>query len=90
MATIRQPLPMGVFGSHQDEEPATVVESRRFEPSPGLFCHVCEGALVESAARAGEWGTRTEHVLPICQAGGVFIIDGGSALQFRYAACLGK
>lgn len=61
--------------------------------SPLLACSVisvCERTLVESAARAEEWGTRTERVLPICQAGGVFIIDGGSALLFRYAACLGK
>lgn len=51
---------------------------------------LCETVLVGSEARAEEWETRTEHVLPICQAGGVFIIDGGSALLFRYAACLGK
>lgn len=35
MAATGQPLPMGVFSSNQDEEPASGLQNRRLGPSPG-------------------------------------------------------
>lgn len=79
-------FPVGFLFLSQCEEPSHVSASRKvWVLSRPRFAAVvsfpspCVSALATSEAGSlKEWGTKTEApMLPICQAGGVFIIDGG-------------
>lgn len=81
-------FPVGFLFLNQSEEPSRVSANRKVgvlsRPRFAAFVSFPSPCVsVRATSEAGslkEWGTKTEApALPICQAGGVFIIDGGSA-----------
>lgn len=78
-----------LFNLNQSEKPTICQQNRKaWALSWARFAAVVSvtsprvRVLVKAEARAQkDWGTKTgAPALPICQAGGVFIIDGGSAV----------
>lgn len=72
--------------SHRSEEPAVCPPTARSGCSPSLVWQPLWAFLLPTSESGGvggrglkEWGTKPAAAWPICQAGGVFIIDGGSA-----------
>lgn len=72
--------------SHCSEEPAVCLPTARSGRSPSLVWQPLWAFLLLASESGGvrgrglkKWGTKPAAARPICQAGGVFIIDGGSA-----------